>query len=211
MPVTFTTWLDKSVSATSHAESMGTDVTAIISVEVTPTTHANTVGFSSSRIVDLLRDTESHSSPLTTSTSRSETNYVNRTTESHSNSIITFAYNERTSLELLDYTVEWDDNEMVWYTPWVQEPTVLGREDRFVLRATTFDGAKDPCAKITIQYDKSGNGNIDDASEPVKIGHAERLHEVPDIPVDSSGYYRMKIDEYSGYNSLTSLDMGIVN
>lgn len=135
----------------------------------------------------------------------------NITVESYTSPISSFATNERTSLQLLDYTVDWDPEKAVWHTPWVQETKVLGREDRFVVRASVVNGAKRPCAKISIQYDESGNGIVDEQSEPIKVGKEEQLHEVSDIPISEDGYYRIKIEEYSGYNSLTSLDMGIIN
>jgi len=112
---------------------------------------------------------------------------------------------------LIDYTVEWDDDKAIWYTPWVQEVKVLGREDRFVVKATTVDGAKRPTAKVYIEYDSNGNGIVNAVSECIEVGHKERIHEIDEVPVDEDGYYRMRIEEYSGYNSLTSLNMGIVN
>jgi len=195
------------------------------------TSLSDAVDSSSLRIVDLLESVGSDTLPILTS-SVSQSDYSRSPTKSWTKNITsssmrnldllkltnsyskpwrTFTFTERRSLELVDYTVTWDEESLVWYTPWVSEEKILGSEDRFVLRAITTDDAKEPTARITIQYDENGNGKPTEESETIAVAKDERVYEVEEIPVSEDGWYRMKIAEYSGYNSLTSLNMGIVH
>lgn len=195
----------------SHSNIFSSNVTRILSVSRNTNSYSNTSTSDVTRIISLKESVSSFTSLKSSSSNRGGLNYENRLVDSTSNKIISFTTNERTSLELIDYTVDWDGDKVVWYTPWVNEDKVLGSEDRFVLRATVVDDAKDPSAQIEIQYSENDDGQITDRSELIEIGHKETIHEVSDIPVSEKGAYRLQIGEYSGYNSLVSLDMGIVH
>lgn len=163
------------------------------------------------RVVDLNRVPNSHSDKLTTSANRGQVDYAGRTVSSFAGKMVSWAYDDRTSLELIDYNVTWNDEKAVWHTPWVNEYRVLGDEDTFVVRGSVVENSEDPTAMIVIQYDEDGNGVVDKESDPIRVARDEQVHEVSEIPVTESGQYRMKINEYGGYNSLYSLDMGIVH
>ena len=120
-------------------------------------------------------------------------------------------FNDRTSLELLDYPLEWDDGEVAWYTDWFPEEKILGSENQLAIRGLVVPGSKEPAATIYVEYDGDGNGSVDETSEPVDTGSDEAIHDVVGIPVDENGWYRLKITNHSGYNELYSLDLGMVH
>jgi hypothetical protein len=122
-----------------------------------------------------------------------------------------FTYNERTSLELLDHQLSWDDDAAVWYTDWLQESKILGTEDLLGLRGMVTADAKEPAARVFVEYDATGDGVVDEQSEVLETGSDEDVLEVVGVPVDPDGWYRLKITEYSGYNSLYDLDLGIIH
>jgi len=130
---------------------------------------------------------------------------------SHSRGSFTTVFNDRTSLELLDYPLEWDDGEVAWYTDWFSESKILGSEDTLAIRGMVVPGAKEPAATVYVEYDADGNGNPDAVSDPVDTGHNEAIHTVEGIPLDEGGWYRLKITNHSGYNELYSLDLGMVH
>jgi hypothetical protein len=130
---------------------------------------------------------------------------------SHSGQIRGFTYNERTSLELLDRRIEWDEKESVWYTGWYQESRILGSEDTLAIRSLVIDDAKEPAARVVLQQDRTGNGEVDHESEPVHLGREQSIEKVQGVPVDEDAYYRLRISEYSGYNSLYSIDTAIIH
>jgi hypothetical protein len=130
---------------------------------------------------------------------------------SHSRGSFTTVFNDRTSLELLDYPLEWDDGEVAWYTDWFSESKILGSEDTLAIRGMVVPGAKEPAATVYVEYDADGNGNPDAVSDPVDTGSDEAIHDVVGIPVDENGWYRLKITNHSGYNELYSLDLGMVH
>jgi hypothetical protein len=94
---------------------------------------------------------------------------------SHSRGSFTTVFNDRTSLELLDYPLEWDDGEVAWYTDWFSESKILGSEDTLAIRGMVVPGAKEPAATVYVEYDADGNGNPDAVSDPVDTGHNEAI------------------------------------
>jgi hypothetical protein len=134
-----------------------------------------------------------------------------REVASHSSQITSFVYNNRTSLEMVDYQINWDEDEATWYTNWFQKTRITDDEDNLALRAKVVEGSKEPAAKVQVQYDRNGDGIPDEETQIIDIGKAENLHQIDDIPISESGQYRLKIMDYSGFNSLISIDFGIVH
>jgi len=134
-----------------------------------------------------------------------------REVESHAGQVSSFVYNNRTSLEMVDYQINWDKDNATWYTNWFQETRITGDEDNLALRAKVVEGSKEPVAKVQVQYDRNGDGIPDEETRIIDIGKAEDLHQIDDIPISESGQYRLKIMDYSGFNSLISIDFGIVH
>lgn len=134
-----------------------------------------------------------------------------RNVNSYVGTITSFASSERTSLQLIDFDVSYDESTATWVTDWFQEERILGDEETLALIAYTVDGAKDPAATVYVEYDASGDGNIDERSEAIPVDERGRVRAVEDVPSDEEGYYRLLITEYSGYNSLTNLNIGLVH
>ncbi|WP_372611593.1 hypothetical protein [Halomonas sp.] len=151
----------------------------------------------------------SHALPASSSSSRGSIS-VERSTMSHMAPASTAIYNDRTSLELLDYDLTWDEDEVAWYTEWSQESRITGREDLFAVRALVVPMAKKPAATILVQYSEDGS-TVAQESDPIDTYDDELVNHVPELPVNPDGYYRMKITNYSGYNELYSLDMGFIH
>jgi hypothetical protein len=118
---------------------------------------------------------------------------------------------ERTSLELLDFNITWDESESAWFTNWFPETKILGSEDGIAIMAKVVEDAKDPSARIQLQYDGTGDGSVDEKSEHVELMSTNNVKQIEGVPMDEDGYYRLKIDDYSGYNSLLSLDVGFTH
>jgi hypothetical protein len=207
-----TTFLNTSRSVTSHINAISSSVSSIIDLSYGISSHSNQINSSASRLISLKRTPLSHSNNITSTSDRGGADYENRTTDiSYSNPITSFVYNKRTSLELIDHTIEWKDNKAVWYTDWFQETRILGNEDQLAIRSLVVDDAKDPAAKVKIQYDAIGNGSVDYESDVVELGRDQSIKKVSGVPIDEEGYYRIKIMEYSGYNSLYALDTAIIH
>jgi hypothetical protein len=130
---------------------------------------------------------------------------------SHSDQIRASVYNDRTSLELLDQTVEWVEEDSAWYTGWFQESRILESEDSLAVRSLVIDDAKEPAATVVLQQDHTGKGEVDHESEPVRLGSNQSVETFQGVPVDEDAYYRLRISEYSGYNSLYSIDTAIIH
>jgi hypothetical protein len=131
--------------------------------------------------------------------------------ESHSKHFRSSIYNDRTSLELLDQEVTWQEDETAWYTNWFQESKILGSEDSLAVRSLVIEDSKEPAATVVLQYDENGSGEVDRESEPVRLGRDQSVEKFSGVPVDEDGYYRLKITEYSGYNSLYELNTAIIH
>lgn len=129
---------------------------------------------------------------------------------SHVDPIHSFAENERTSLELIDFDVTYDDEERVWYTPWMPEDKITDNEHDIAILSNVAPQGKDPAARIIVQYSEDTR-EVDDESEPVYVDNDELVREITALPTDEDGYYRLKIGEYSGYNDITNINMGFVH
>lgn len=194
----------------SHLGLLDSSVEALIQLSYGVSSHATQSTSSSKRSVDLKR-TEHNSYSSTIFSEANTIITISTTVNSHTEQFRSYSYNDRTSLELFDYHVTWDDEKSVWYTPWINQELVLGSEDIFVIRGSVIENAKDPTALVSIQYDSDNDGVPNGESEIVTIGNDEQVQEVHDIPIQEGGRYRIKIMEYSGYNSLYSLDMAVVH
>jgi hypothetical protein len=225
--------IDVSYAASSHTNTKTVESSrGGIDFPRSNSSHSLSVTVSLEALISLYQTVSSHSAAKSASSSRSNAYYVPRNTDSHVSDITSgsdtlvdfeygvsshtkpvssFTYNERTSLELINHQLYWDDGEAAWYTNWFKEWKVLGTEDLLGLRGLVTPDAKDPAARVIVQYDETGNGNIDAESEPLGTGHDEQVMDVVGIPVDPNGWYRLKITEYSGYNSLYDIDFGIIN
>jgi len=194
----------------SHSNQLSSDSIRVTSLFESVGSHSNALRSRSKRVVSLL---ETASSALSGGSSRSDRGPFTgvRAGSSHSRGSFTTVFNDRTSLELLDYPLEWDDGEVAWYTDWFSESKILGSEDTLAIRGMVVPGAKEPAATVYVEYDADGNGNPDAVSDPVDTGHNEAIHTVEGIPLDEGGWYRLKITNHSGYNELYSLDLGMVH
>ena len=185
------------------------------------------------RIIDLLEDISSHSVEAETRTYRSQITFENRESDpsfssisesenirivdlledvqSHGSTSRSFTHNERVSLEVVDQQILWNEDQSYWYTNWFSESKILGNEDTLAIRSMVVPDAKQPAAIAQVEYDGEGNGKADAISEPVELGRHEQVEELHGIPIDEDGYYRIRITEYSGYNSLYKLDTAIVH
>jgi hypothetical protein len=196
------------------------------------TSTANLLSSSSSTVIDLMEGVESHTAISGAAANRDGLNFIARDSNSfsrysdsdsiriidlleqvnsHSGKNRSFSYNERTSLELIDHEVYWDDDEAFWYTNWFKESKLLGSEDTLAIRSLVVPESKKPAAIVCVQYDGDGNGTVDAESDHIELGSEQEVQEVTGVPVDEEGHYRIKIMEYSGYNSVYSIDTAIVN
>lgn len=206
------TFLFLSLSINSHANPAHSSIDgALIDTSVLPDSFSQAGDSSSLRSSITFEGRESGSSTTAlTSDSIRVINLLEGIT-SHSNGSNSWVYNERTSLELLDFDLTWDDDEVSWFTNWFQEIRILGSEDGIGIMANIVDGAKEPSATVYLQFDSTGNGTVDEESDPVDLYQSDRVKQFTGIPMDESGYYRLKITNYSGYNSLYSLDVGFTH
>lgn len=130
---------------------------------------------------------------------------------SHSDQIRSYIYNERTSLELVDRGVYWDDDKAEWYTDWFTENRLTGREDKLAIRSLVVKNAKEPAATVVVEYDSDGDGKVDETSDKIELERNQMVEEITGIPIDPEAHYRLRIMEYSGYNSLYAIDTAIVH
>ena len=204
------TFLNELRLVASHSAINTASSSRVISLIESVASHSDSMTSQNSRLIALL---ENASSALSGGSSRSDRGPFTgvRAGSSHSRGSFTTVFNDRTSLELLDYPLEWDDGEVAWYTNWFSESKILGSEDTLAIRGMVVPGAKEPAATVYVEYDADGNGNPDSVSDPVDTGHNEAIHTVEGIPLDEGGWYRLKITNHSGYNELYSLDLGMVH
>jgi hypothetical protein len=162
------------------------------------------------RTVDLVATPSSYSGSAKSSVIRSGLNYT-RKSESSTQTFTSFTYNDRTSLELLDYDIEWSESEAVWYTPWFSETKVVGDEDQLAVKTETTPDAADETASIVLQYDETGTGVPDKEGETIHVTNGTDVHEINHLDALTEGQYRFKITNYGGYNSLTQIALAIVH
>jgi len=193
----------------SYSKRTTSSVSTIISLGATTESHARPFLAASSRSVRLIRTTDSHSRSTNSEATRLVS--LNRSPSSKVPSIRSYARNQRTSLELLDYHVNWDDENRNYYTDWVPESAITGREDSLAIRTFVVDSVDEPAATIRVEYDGSGNGAVDAESNPVRVLSGETVHAIEHLPVDFGGRYRLVISEYGGYNSIYNIDFGIIH
>jgi len=194
----------------SYSSPVGSSTIRVVDISESTGSHSASVASSTLRVIDLLEQVDSHSISVTSSSSRSGVTY-GRTPGSHSGIISSYSWNERTSLELIDHPINWDDSTATWYTDWFQENRILGNEDTLAIRSLVVENAKQPCAKVVVEYDRNGDGLVDAKSDPIELERNQMVREITGIPVDENGYYRLRIMEYSGYNSLYAIDTAIVH
>lgn len=159
------------------------------------------------RVLSYTDHTTSSSQWATTTT----TIDVKKTLTTNIGTVKTWIYTDLTSLELLDYEVDWNGDTKSWYTKWFQESKILGREDELVLRGSTDSTTSDDVAEVTVQYKDDIENDVDSESESIQIGSEEIVHEVKGVPTNETGWYRIRVTKYSGANTLYSLDLGLVN
>lgn len=207
-----TTFLNETRNISSHALPITTSTIRITDLNRNSSSYTNSIGSSSVRVVDLLATPLSESKPITSTADRNGLQYEKRELDqSYISPITSFIYNERTSLEVIDQSIRWDDDKAVWYTDWFSETKILGSEDQLAIRSLVVQNAKQPAAKVVMQYDSDGDGVVDKESETIYLGKDQSVKTVSGIPIDEDGYYRIKIMEYSGYNSLYAIDTAIVH
>ena len=129
---------------------------------------------------------------------------------SHVSPIHSFVENERTSLELLDFDLTYDEQERAWYTQWMPENKITGNENNIALISDVAPQGKEPAARIIVQY-STDKRNVTDEATPVYVDSDELVREITGLPSTEDGYYRLKIDQYSGYNDITNINMGLVH
>jgi hypothetical protein len=191
----------------SVAVPLTTDVSVVVHRVVSAESHSATNVSSSMRVISLRKRASSHSSSI--SAAAESLIDVNVFSSSYGNAR-SFVYTDATSLELVNYNISWDDDESVWYTDWYSESKILGSEDDLAIRSLIVDDAKDPAATVVLQYSHDGS-EVDHESEPIALQSDERVYEIDGVPVDEDGKYRLKIMEYSGYNSIYAINTAIVN
>lgn len=155
------------------------------------------------------RDVDSFVDTILSSTKRVIDLYED--VSSFTKKVSSFTYNKRTSLELISHTENWNDNEAFWYTDWFSETKIREEQDKLGIRSLVVPNAKEPCAIVYLEYDENGDGSVDYQSEPIKLEKNEDVQEVRGVPVSEDGQYRLKITEYSGYNSLYAINTAIVH
>jgi hypothetical protein len=193
----------------SYSRRTTSSVSTTISLGATPESHVRPASTGSSSSVRLIRTTDSYSRSANSEATRLVS--LNRFLSSEVPNIRSYARNQRTSLELLDYRVNWDDENRNYYTDWVPESAITGREDSLAIRTFVVDSADEPAATIRVEYDGSGNGTVDAESNPVRVPSGETVHAIEHLPVYSGGRYRLVISEYGGYNSIYNIDFGIIH
>lgn len=190
---------------TSHTGTFTSTATATITLTVSVTSHSSPITSTSTRTATYGRPTTSHTGTITSRAS--QTVSFGKVLTSHSDPITSWVRNDRTSLELLDYDVTWDDDVRVWRTDWFQMTQILGNEDRYSLLPAITSDAAVPTADVHVEYDATGDGSPDRVSDPISVDPDEDVTTVEGMPIDENGYYRLVIQSYGGYNSLHSLDV----
>jgi len=204
------TYLNELRLTSSHSSSITSGVESLISLDVDASSYSKPMRSGSARIVNLLALPSSHTTSSVSASERSSVGYEGREPNSHCQPINHTIFNERTSLEVVDYNLNWNRDEVAWYTEWFQEERIMGNEDVLSVRSLVVDDAKEPAATITVQYNSDGDGIVDDESEPIDTCQDEEVHDVRGVPVDEGGWYRLKITNYTGYNEIYTLDIGMV-
>ena len=208
---TGTTYLDASRSISSYAAISGGSSETVIDLLIGVESFGTASSSEASRGGISYEDRNSDSWSLLFDSSATRVIELKEKVQSHAKEMRSFTYNDRTSLELIDYTITWNDQKSVWYTNWFQETKITGTEDTLAVRSLTVDNAKDPTAIVRLQYDSTGNGKVDKESKKVELKKNQDVYEFSDVPVDDTGYYRLKIMEYSGYNSIYTIDTAIIH
>ena len=121
------------------------------------------------------------------------------------------AITDRTSLSLVDFDLTFDEKAQAWYTQWFPEEKILQRQHELAIQIFASQQSDDPAATIYVEYDGTGNGVVDERSEPIHVNSTEYVYDVRDIPVSESGYYRLRIGNYGGYNDIYNINIGIVH
>lgn len=201
--------LDANRPVTSHASAVITTNSRLVNLTATTTSSVSGIQSSATRVAALEASARSFTSSVTSSSSRVAS--LVAATSSEVAPITSFTFNKRTSLELLDYDVLFSEDEAVWYTEWFQESRILDSEERLALMSRIVDAAKRPAAVIEVEYDEDGNGVVDATSDPIHVDEDEQVHEVTGIPFDPKGHYRLRISQYSGYNSIYDVSFGVVH
>lgn len=196
-------------SVTSHVNAITSVSEGIIDLIVTPTSHVNSITSTNTSQVTFIRTPTSHVAAITSTADSIGIDLIREVT-SHVGAVSSFAQNDRTSLELIDYDVVWDQAKSAWVTGWFPMTKILGNEDEYGIKAYTAPQATDPAARIRIEYDADGDETPDEVSDPVYITEDEQIEAVERIPLDEDGYYRIVIDQYSGYNDLVGLDVAFI-
>lgn len=197
----------------------------------TNNSYSNNIASNTSALIDMLAASKSELTTSDSTSDRSSLFYAGRrggshlpgirtdsiglidlleSVESYSRSASSFVYNDRTSLELIDHRIDWDDDKAVWYTNWFPESRILDSEDQLSIRSRVIEESKEPAARVCVQYSRDGS-SVDQESEVIELGREEEVKEIIGIPIDENGFYRIKIMEYSGYNSIYTLDTAITH
>jgi hypothetical protein len=193
---------------TSHSATLGSAAIRVVALFESVSSEASTSGSAGARQIALVAPVTSYGSG---SSESQRTVGLHRDNGSHAGPLSSFAYNERSSLELIDHNMTWDEETATYYTAWFQESQILGDEDELAIRGLVTDDAKTPAALIEVEYDETGNGSVDAVSDTISIGKDEEVYPVDGVPATPDGYYRLKIMEYGGYNSLYLIDTALVN
>jgi hypothetical protein len=193
---------------TSHSATLGSAAITVVALFEGVSSEASTSGSAGARQIALVAPVTSYGSG---SSESQRTVGLHRDNGSHAGPLSSFAYNERASLELIDHNMTWDESTGTYYTEWFQQSQILGDEDELAVRGLVTDDAKAPAALIEVEYDETGNGSVDAVSETISVGKDEDVYPVDGVPASPDGYYRLKIMEYSGYNSLYLIDTALVN
>lgn len=222
-----------SESISSHSTSFSSSNSrGNISLSRTDESWSTVQASTATRTVSLLESVESSAFDCSATSARDSIGFEGRTNESssslcESNSIRivallesvsshikltnSFVYNERTSLEVVDHNITWNDSKAEWYTEWYSESKIIDSEDRMGIRSLIVDDAKEPAAIVIVEYDANGNGKPNKQTEPIHLSKYEDIDEVEGVPVGEDGYYRIRIIDYSGYNSVYALDTALIN
>lgn len=163
----------------------------------------------SNSLSDFTRSVTTYTSSVDMTATRNVS--LSRDISHHVETIRASVTTDRTSLELIDFDVTWDEATASWYTDWFQEDFILGTEDTAAVMGYVVDDAKEPTATVRVEYDGTGNGVPDARSNEVRVDREERPREIEGVPFDEDGWYRLVISQYSGYNSLTTLNFGFVH
>lgn len=118
---------------------------------------------------------------------------------------------ERTSLELLDFDLSFDEHKSTWYTRWWAETKITGNEDTLALVTNVAPQADEPAATLYVEYDEDNDDRAEYRSDPIDTVGEQRVREVTGVPVSSDGQYRLLITDYGGYNDLSNINIGLIH